>query len=362
MKLLRIGVLFLLLYFPRLIFSYEINETLSLDISLIGVIQSIDGKNDVENACRGANSVNISINFHPTEKDELNITQSYAVGNGLKPVNPFSIVSFSGDLENDLKNINGRNRDFLLEAWYKHKIKLTNSLFLSLTQGIIDATGYIDDNSYANDEGSQFMNEVFVNNPIANLPSYDVGGVIELEKSNFSIRGLLMGTKNEEGRAYNYFALQLGVKAGSEEMEQNYRIYGYVTGNNFLDRNGVKNVTLKGIGVSMDQKLSKEIGIFERLGWQSDKADVVNFKSMYSFGLNWRRDNKEVGVGYTYNRGVRKGIIGDLGQNTVFEGYYKFNLTKLSELTFDIQHIRDNYEGMPNVKGFIYGVRLISNF
>ncbi len=49
------------------------------------------------------------------------------------------------------------------------------------TGGIIDSTDYVDENAYANDEYTQFMNEALVNGPNGFAPSYDIGGAVEWE-------------------------------------------------------------------------------------------------------------------------------------------------------------------------------------
>ena len=51
----------------------------------------------------------------------------------------------------------------MLEAWYKHTFELSGDSSLGVTGGIIDSTGYVDNNEFANDQDSQFMNEAFVN-------------------------------------------------------------------------------------------------------------------------------------------------------------------------------------------------------
>src|SRR4030067_2469197 len=195
---LRLLILFTVLVAPFSARAYDLNEKLSIEGTLTGVYQYTDldikGR---DNAGRGAAVLDLGINFHPTDKNEFQVTLSFAAGNGLNYLNLFSLAPFSDNLEDDLKDINGRHRDYLLEAWYKHTFTLSEDVSLGITGSIIDATAYIDDNNFANDEISQFMNEIFVNKKNVNLPSYDLGGVIELNVSNFSIRALMMNTKFE---------------------------------------------------------------------------------------------------------------------------------------------------------------------
>lgn len=359
-------LMFLLFFiaFGNLALAYDLNEKLSIEGTLTGVYQhgdlDIEGMDDKG---RGAAVLDLGVNFHPTDKDEFQVTLSYAAGNGLNYLELFSLAPYADDLEEDLKNINGRNRDYLLEAWYKHTFTFNKDASLGITGGIIDATGYIDDNAFANDEVAQFMNDIFVNNTLANLPSYDIGGVVELEISKFSIRGLLMNTKNEEDKNFNYYALQLGYKVDTPMGEGNYRVYGFTTNKRFLDWDGTGEKNLQGLGISADQKLSEIFGVFARLGWQDDDAQI-DHDAVYSGGLNingklWGRENDELGLGYAYLNGADKA---EIDNTNAIEAYAKFKITEFSDVTFDVQYIKDDMRQAKDKDGVIYGARLNAYF
>ena len=138
---------------PICVSAYDLNEKLTIEGTLTGVYQYGDFDFEgIKDTGRGSGVLDLCINFHPTDKDEFQITLSCAAGNALNTIAPFSLVPYSDDLEDDLKDINGRNRDYLLEAWYKHTFALSKDVSLGITGGIIDATAYIDDNNFANDE------------------------------------------------------------------------------------------------------------------------------------------------------------------------------------------------------------------
>ncbi|MEW6215088.1 MAG: carbohydrate porin [Nitrospirota bacterium] len=350
--------------FGNLALAFDLNEKLSIEGTLTGVYQygdfDVEGMDDKD---RGAAVLDLGVNFHPTERDEFQVTLSYASGNGLNYLELFSLAPYADDLEDDLKDINGRNRDYLLEAWYKHTFTFTKDTSLGITFGIIDSTAYIDDNAFANDEVAQFMNDIFVNNTLANLPSYDIGGIAELDISSFSLRGLAMSSKNEEGREYNYYALQLGYKLDTPIGEGNYRIYGFTTNKRFLDWDGTGEESLQGFGISADQKLSEIIGVFARLGWQDDDVQI-DHDAVYSGGLNingklWGRENDEIGLGYAYLNGADKG---DIDNTNAIEAYAKFKISDFSDITFDVQYVNDEIKHNEDRDGVIYGVRLNAYF
>jgi porin len=367
LSIITLSVIFLLIT-PLLAHAYDINDKFSLDGTLTGVYQYGDwNAEDVDDAGRGAAVLDLGANFHPTEIDEFQVTLGFAAGNALNNIAPFSLTPYADDLEDDLKNINGRNRDYLLEAWYKHTFSLSENTSLGITGGIIDSTAYIDDNKFANDECSQFMNEAFVNHKNVNLPSYDLGGVIELDISNVSIRGLVMNTKYEADvdtwENYNYFALQLGYSIDTGLGEGNYRLLGFTTNSKFPSWEGTDYENLYGFGISADQELGTIFGVFARLGWQDDSA-VIDHDAIYSAGVNisgtlWGRENDEAGIGYAYLNGSDEG---DIDNTNAFEAYARFQLTTFSDITVDIQYMADDYKHEEDINGFIYGVRVNAYF
>lgn len=363
-----ICVLLLLVTTSSVASAYDVNEKLSINGTLTGIYQYVDyDVKRMDNKDGGAVLLDLGTNFHPTDSDEFQVMLSFAAGNGLNQNNPFSLTPYADDLEDDLKNINGRNRDYLLLAWYKHIFKFNENTSLALTGGIIDATAYIDDNAFANCETSQFMNQIFVNHKNVNIPSYDTGGAAELNISNFSIRVVFMNTKyeaaEEDFKNYNYYALQIGYALDTDLGKGNYRVYGFTTSKRFQDWDETGEDRLKGFGISLDQQLSSIVGVFARAGWQDD-AVVIDHQNAYSGGLNingklWGREKDEIGVGYAYLTGADKS---HLNNTNAIESYIKCQISKFSDLSLDVQYINDKLRHDDDRNGFIYGVRVNAYF
>jgi hypothetical protein len=363
-----LGVLFVLITTSVIASAYDVNEKLTIEGTLTGVYQYGDyDVKGMDNKNRGAAVFDLGMNFHPSESDEFQVTLGFAAGNGLNGLNPLSLTPYADDLEDDLKNINGRDRDYLLEAWYKHTFKLNGDTSLAVTGGIIDSTAFIDDNAFANDETGQFMNEVFVNHRNVNLPSYDLGGAVEFNVSNVTIRGVIMNTKHEAGddqfANYNYYALQLGYALETSLGKGNYRIYGFTTSKRFEDWDEAGKERLKGIGISLDQELSSVVGVFARAGWQDDAA-VIDHETAYSGGVNingklWGRENDAIGIGYAYLIGADDS---DIDNTNAIESYIKFQISKFNDVSLDIQYVDDNMRHDDDRKGFIYGLRANAYF
>ncbi|MDH3579078.1 MAG: hypothetical protein OEM91_00440, partial [Hyphomicrobiales bacterium] len=158
--------------------AYDVNDKLSVGGVVAGVGQCLEVENDAGalDTCKSAIAFQPEITFNGEGLNTGFVKLGFAGGNGLNPVSPFVLSPWAADLQGDVENINGRPRDHILTAWYRRRVRLGENAEAGLTGGIIDATDYLDDNAFANDEYTQFMNEVFVNAPIASLPSYDWGG------------------------------------------------------------------------------------------------------------------------------------------------------------------------------------------
>jgi len=371
-------ILLILLSFPFSAFSADITDWLSVSGTATTVYQVLNNaQGDVHNKDRASGVIDLNVSLKPTKNDEFFLRASFAKGSGFHSEGanyPFHLSPNADDLFVDLHNINGHSRDHLQEFWYAHRFSIQKDISLKLTAGIIDSSAFIDDNAYAADELGQFMNEVLVHNPLANLPSYDGGAVAEFEAGNFHIRVVGMQSKNEneemDVRNYNWIGAQIGYKWENALGEGNYRCYGYTTNKRFENWDTDSYKTLKGVGLSFDQQLIKEtLGAFLRAGWQDDSA-IIDYNKMVSFGLNlngsvWGRKNDELGVGYAYLKSPSKAEA-ELKRSHVFESYVKFMLFSYkavsSDITFDYQYIQDRVHEEGTKAGHIYGVRFNVNF
>ncbi len=121
---LPILVVFMLASAPAL--AYDLNDKVSLSgvLAAIGQCQQLTDKAGASNECRGGIPFQPEISIRPNEVDEIFFRLGFAAGNGLNNVSPFILPPWGGDLEDDVKGINGRSRDYLLIAWYSTTILL----------------------------------------------------------------------------------------------------------------------------------------------------------------------------------------------------------------------------------------------
>lgn len=320
-----------------------------------------------DDECRGAMPFQLEISYNPNDNNEFFVQLGFAADNGLNTVSPWILAPWAADLEDDVKDINGRNRDYLLSAWYKYTHFFGNEGSLGATIGIIDSTVYIDGNAYANDEYTQFMNEVFVNAGNYGLPAYDAGAVLEWDYGPWSLKGLGMNIgENDDGNNYNFWGVQGAYQLQTAMGTGNYRVVLAGTSSDFLDPTGTTEERLLSGGISFDQEFGKVVGGFLRLAWQEEDA-AVDYRALYSGGLNfngtgWNRDDDNIGIGYAYLEGGN----GDVDATQVVEAYYRAVLNEFVAVTADVQYMDDDLitvdPRQDDPDGWIFGLRFTAQF
>ncbi|RKT45697.1 carbohydrate porin [Thiocapsa rosea] len=370
--------------------AYDVTDSFSIGAVLgaagqcqegLGGLVDEDGQSLGGNSCRGGMPFQLELSVRPSERDEFFALFGFAVDNGLNAVSPFVLAPWAVDLEDDLKDINGRGRDYLLQAWYKHTFTLAEDATLGATFGIIDSTGYLDENAYANDEFTQFMNEAFVNSGGFNLPSYDAGAALELALGDWEIKAAALNIgENDDGNNYNFWGAQVGYRLDTALGEGNYRAVITGTSSAFFRPSAdlgeaaewtedapqdgapvaAQKTDLMGYGLSFDQALGDHLGAFLRLGW-TDHKDILDYRGLYTGGLQlggglWGREADTVGIAYGYLDGANTGI----SNTNVAELYYRFAANDFLALTADIQYMADAYDSGEDIEGWIFGLRLVA--
>ncbi|MCG6877602.1 MAG: carbohydrate porin [Deltaproteobacteria bacterium] len=369
------AILGIVLCFASHGFAYDINDKLSIGGIIAGVYQyqSISDAPGFESEGRGALVFQPEVSFKLTDSDEVFAKFGFGAGNGLMEdgQSPFILAPWAADVQDDYKDINGRNRDYLLTAWYKHTFTFGDDHTLGLTGGIIDSTDYMDENAFANCEFTQFMNEALVNGPNAFLPSYDIGGAIEWEMGSFSIKGVVMAmgsteeaTEEEGGpnEPYNFYGIQFGYKVDFGLGEGNYRIIVDTTSSDFSNVAGTSKERMNALLFSFDQQLGDVLGAWVRFGFQDDEA-AIDYKDIYTGGLNisgnlWGREQDNIGLGYGHLMGGNL----DVDHTDVFEVYGRLVLNDIFAVAGDVQYMKDSMKTGESPSGWIFGLRATAEF
>jgi len=147
-----------------------------------------------------------------------------------------------------------------------------------------------------------------------------------------------------------------------------------------------KNGTLKyGFGVSMDQEITKDFGVFARLGWNDGKTESFAFTAMdrlatggVSFsGARWHRPNDTAATEITVGgisgvhaqylaMGGHDFLIGDgaleYGPESIWESYYSARVCKGVFANFELQHVANPAYNQQRGPLWISSIRLHIEF
>ncbi len=281
----------------------------------------------------------------------------------------------------------GPNDSFgiLAQAYYQLEWPLGSAGFnestanrVVLNIGKMDVFGLFDQNKVAADEGAQFMNNVFVHNPLL-----DSGGDIAADAYGFA-PGVRLGYFSRSDAKWAWGASVGVFGAGSDtatpannnganfsgdlkqplviaqlevspqqingEPRGNYRLYAW-TNDATTDLTGQRQ-THSGVGVSLDQKVGRDWHVFGRVGYRTsgdapfDAALTAGFE--YA-GKAWGRPKDALGLAVgmlSTSKAWRDATAGGAlagyeasGEETVTELYYRIQLNERLHVSPDLQTI-----------------------
>lgn len=262
----------------------------------------------------------------------------------------------------------------------------------SITVGRFTVTDFFDVNRYAHDPRTQFMGWAIMYNGAWDYPAdtrgYTWGWMHEFHTRRWSVRYASVA----EPRVANgprFDRRLLRDRGDVVEGEVDYKPHGHGGAVRFLnyynrtdsgryadalklaeETGGTPDITLVhkpgtlkyGFGISADQEIVKDVGVFGRWGWNNGLTQSFAFTAidrLYQAGVSvtgtrWHRPNDVAATGITaaglaaihaqyLARGGLDFLIGDgalrYGQEIVSESYYNAQLFRGFFATVDLQHI-----------------------
>ena len=342
----------------------EISDKLSINGVISGALQcqQLSANSTAEDACKLAIPLQPELTYRPSQHDILFLKLGFAAGNGLNEVSPFNLSTWGADLHDDVINVSGSGRSYFLEAWYEHVFAMGRDQSIALTLGIIDASQFLDQNAYANDEYNQFMNPALSNAPNTFFPSYDLGVAAVWRMDEWTFSGALMEVHQLTGPdKYTFYGIQARYTLETTLGTGHYRVL--LNGDrDFIDEAGASKQKNDLLIISIDQQFGDSIGVFTRMGWRLDN-EPINYRAVYTggidiSGLSWGRllDNIGIALGYMYGGNTR--II----RTRLAEAYYRMVITPKLAFTADIQYMDDEYYLIPDAEGMVFSLRATVNF
>jgi hypothetical protein len=374
----------------------EALDGIKVDAALTTIVQRASGlPRGVEDAGSQLNyraDVSVEIPLEAIGDIEHKLFAHVRVGQGEGLNAPFGNLGHFNVPNAAAFRASGANADdsvaILGQAWYQAAIPLPLGGFrphsretLELTFGKMDIFGFFDQNDVAGDESTQFLNAMFVHNPLL-----DAGGEVGVDANGFQ-PGLVVSYVNATN-ATEPWRLSLGAFGAGEksssyrdsgdtplfiaQAEKTLRLFGGLTGNyrayawtrtkvpHFSEATTHRH---SGFGVSIDQSVSDGVRLFGRYG-QLTRGDLP-FEKTLTLGAEinggyWGRAGDAVGVGGSwqkssaaYRRAGGEGYLGNdslengrpdfsftpAGAEKVAEIYYRYRISPQVEISPDFQWI-----------------------
>lgn len=252
------------------------------------------------------------------------------------------------------------------ELWYEQM--LLNDKF-AVTFGKLNPASYLDENEYANDENTQFVNPVFVNNAVIGFTENNLGLRMTYspsEKFDLTYAYMTSGEDWETIDCDGFNAFQVNFKPAESA---NYRAMFWASNRESEKFSGGDKKGGYGFALSLDQKLNDNVGVFARFGY-SDPS-VYRLSMSWSAGAQfggsmWTRENDTAGIAlgqlmqssdFTDANPVKK------DNETQTEMYYSFALNENFFITPSVQYISKPEGGnTANDDAFVYGIRTHVSF
>lgn len=348
--------------------------------------------NGVENGVSQLNyraDVSVELPLKPVGDIEHKLFAHLRMGQGLGLNAPFSNLGHFASAPNALAfRASGASPDdsvtILGQAWYQAAIPLPFLGFkpysretLELTFGKMDIFGFFDQNKGGGDESKQFLNSVFVHNPLL-----DAGREVGVDANGFQpgfvasylnwfdkpqpwrLSVGVFGTGSKGANYQHSLSSPLLMVQAEKQLRLfdglvgNYRIYGWNRSQGVDFNDTVSKHT--GVGVSIDQRVGDGITLFARYG-KMIKGEL-SFNQAATVGAEfsgsyWDRGADAIGIaaawlqsGKAYRTTSQNAWLDDAKSNLAYaftpqgaekvtEIYYRYRLSPQFELSPDFQYV-----------------------
>ena len=254
---------------------------------------------------------------------------------------------------------------------------------LIVTAGNFSALDLFDNNTYAHDPRTQFLNWSFLAHGAydyaADARGYTKGAALEYYHDDWAVRvGRFMGPRESNGLALDS---RLSIHHGDQvELEHSHTVYerpGKVrflafrnrenmgnfadaiafsqANSGILDVGNVRRDNVKvGFGLNVEQSLRSDIGVFARASWADGKSETYSFteiENSVSAGLaikgdGWGRINDTAGLAVAQN-GLNKFhrdylALGGLGA-FIGDGRLNYRPERIAEVYYNIQLLGSSF-------------------
>jgi hypothetical protein len=317
-----------------------------------GILQQVANARDGQDQLYGEGAVDLTLLYQPMARTTLFVDVEAIGGPG-----PDRKLGSLSRVNSDAETLGGQDEKLTVrEAWLW--LRLVNDR-LDLFGGKLDPTNYFDRNLFANDETSQFLNAALVNNPMLKQPPNGAGVAVRWDAGRDLGFSLGAHSSHDLGKdlASEPFVIGEIDYHSTRLIEGNYRLWARVS---TLPTDHRRRTW--GAGVSLDQRLTPQLGVFGRAGVSmTEGMGRKNYAA--SAGLQWAgplwdRPRDRLGVGYSFQREV-------LDDEHVAEAYYNVFLTDHLSVIGNVEWLisgPNQVTGKTNHNVLIPGLRAVVGF
>lgn len=318
--------------------------------SVLGVVQGTSGVADDTSTGVGRLDIKLKAKWDSGTKFRLNLRS----GGGDGP--DANCPSFSGLNANasSTQAPDGADRVILKKACVT---MLRGGL--SVAVGKIDTTAFVNANTFADDEQTQFLSDAFTNNISLILPreGYTPGVCVVHSSGAWTITLVGASDDNSGERLFDEIVgvTEVGFTYGSVGGTGNIRFHAAVDG---AGEDAVGDHAYDfGWGLSFDQELGRKLGLFVRWGRRETDAVDAEVESSWSAGLDIHafsgaRPEDVIGLAYGHVTPAGGGTTEKL-----FEVYYRAPISEKAAVSAHVQVLSDALGDPDAETATVFGVR-----
>jgi hypothetical protein len=326
-------------------------ELLTITGDYLGTLQWI-ARGDRRQEIFPSTSLDLNVSLKPTRWLELFLDVEGLVGQG-----PDQRLGTLSRLSNDADRLFSKEKAIVVRELLLRISWLDDRARFSFGQ--IDPGELYDRNLFAQDETAQFMSTAFVNNPMIKFPANGPAAALYLEHGErwYSTVGVHAPGDVQDNLAGVPFIIGEVGRRNLFALEGTYRLWGRVA-SVFEDRDRLT----WGLGVSLDQYVTRHLGVFARAGISRNQGDAFTAHA-WSAGVQvtptWlgRKDDRAA-IAYSF-------LTDTPGRERFVEAYYSLGLTEWFSLIGNVQWVIEGpntVTGGINRDAVIPGLRALVSF
>ncbi len=346
-------------------------DRIDVGLSVAGLVMGVEGLDkDIADATladenKGYSSVQVDLELATEFDEKSRALILFEMGSGKHPATDLEgYYPFAGIADEAVMTGDGLNEGDvrISEAWYERDFD-AGAGNLRFRIGKVDITTDFDTNEVANDENSQFMSEMFVNNIAVDWPEYAFGAMLWYETEKLSV-GLGYADYNaawDNIFDYPFGIFEVDLRPGNGG---NYRFYAWYNGDSEEASvvEGLGPSELYGLGMSLDQKIVENVNLFVRFGWVNGNDHDAPIEYSVSGGVclggaMWNRpeDVFAIGIGTAALSDAYEDLLKENNEDDAnechMEAYYSFQVDKHLAITPSIQWTQ-NTAGLDDADDF----------